>query len=369
MKIIITGGHLTPAMAVIEKLNVEDKILFVGRKHSFENEQALSFEYQTIRKMGIPFYSLITGRLQRKWTRHTLFSLLKFPVGLSQSLWWVFKFKPEIILSFGGYVSLPVVLAGFILRVPIIIHEQTLGAGLANKIASFFASKILISWEDSKKIFPQEKTVLTGNPVRREILNKIHNSEFKIYNSDKNLPLLYVTGGSLGSHVINLTIEKIIKKLLEDFIVIHQTGDSKKYQDFERLRKLKNRLNPKLKKRYFLKKHILSSHVGWVLNRADLVIGRAGANTVTELLYLEKKAILIPLPFSQGDEQAKNASLLKKAKLGEVIMQGELTSGRLYKRIKYMMSKKIKKVIRFDKADAAEKIMEVVLNEISKTKE
>lgn len=368
MKILITGGHLTPALAVIEKLKVGNEILFIGRKHPLEGERAVSFEYQTIRKMGLPFYSLITGRLQRKWTRHTLFSLLKFPVGFFQSLWWVFKFKPEVILSFGGYVSLPVVLAGFILRVPVVIHEQTSGAGLANKMASFFAAKILISWEDSKRFFPTEKTILTGNPIRKEIFAKVRSSEFEVRGSDKNLPLIYITGGSLGSHVINLTIEKIIKKLLEDFIVIHQTGDSKEYGDFDRLGKLKNHLTAKLKKRYFLKKHIQSFDVGGVLNRADLVVGRAGANTVTELLYLEKKAILIPLPFSQGDEQARNASLLKQKKLGEVIMQGELTSGRLYKRIKYMMGKKIKKTRQLEKTDAAEKIMEVILNEVSKTR-
>ena len=126
---------------------------------------------QEITKLGIPFYAINTARLQRKFTKHTVPSLIKFPLGFIQSLKILRKIKPEVVLGFGGYISLPVVLAAAFLKIPIVIHEQTLEAGFANKIEAKFARKICISWQSSEKYFPKEKTVLTGNPLRQVILN------------------------------------------------------------------------------------------------------------------------------------------------------------------------------------------------------
>ncbi|MEK7451076.1 MAG: glycosyltransferase, partial [Patescibacteria group bacterium] len=164
MRVIIIGGHLSPALSIIEKLPKTDKVLFIGRKYVFEGDQALSLEYKTIQSLKIPFVNLITGRLQRKFTKHTIPSLLKLPYGFMRSILALIKFQPDVVLSFGGYLSFPVVLSAFLLRIPIVIHEQTLEAGLANKILSVFAKKICISWETSRKFFPKGKIVLTGNP-------------------------------------------------------------------------------------------------------------------------------------------------------------------------------------------------------------
>lgn len=125
MKLIITGGHLSPMLNVIEELPKEYSVLVIGRKRAIEGDETVSLEYEAIRKKGIPFKSIIAGRLQRKWTKKTLFSVLKFPIGFFQSFFILFSEKPDVVLSFGGYVSLPVVISAFIQRVPIVIHEQT----------------------------------------------------------------------------------------------------------------------------------------------------------------------------------------------------------------------------------------------------
>ncbi len=170
MKLLIVaggGGHFAPALSVIEKLPKDWDLLLVGRKYSLEGDAALSLEYQTAERMHIPFRMLTTGRIQRKLTRHSLLSLLKTPIGMVQALSILRDFKPDVVLSFGGYVAVPLVLAAHFLRIPIIIHEQTFGAGLANKISSRFADKVCISWEESRKYFPNGKVVVTGNPVRK----------------------------------------------------------------------------------------------------------------------------------------------------------------------------------------------------------
>src|SRR3989344_4966493 len=172
-KIIVTGGHLTPALATIEELrkNPDDEIIFIGRAHATEGDKAASVESTTITSLGIKFYSINPGRLQRRFTRFTLGSLVKVPVGLIQALGILSRERPQAILSFGSYVAAPVVVAGWILGIPIITHEQTLRSGLSNKLIARFSKKIAVSWEESLEHFPKNKTVLVGNPIRADLLN------------------------------------------------------------------------------------------------------------------------------------------------------------------------------------------------------
>lgn len=329
MKIILTGGHLTPALAVIEVLK-EEEIIFIGRKYALEGDQTLSLEYKTITSLGIPFKAITTGRLQRKFTKHTIFSLLKIPYGFFQSFLILRRFKPHTVLGFGGYVSLPVIFAAYILRIPVVIHEQTLEAGLANKIGSFFAKKICISWETSRRFFPEDKTILTGNPIRREIIDVFDNTTKEV----NDPPLIYITGGSLGSHAINVLVEKTIKRLLPNARVIHQTGDASEFADFERLSYLRDSLPDEYKKRYLPQRFLEVKEVAQVLKTADLVVGRAGMNTLTELIFLNKPSLLIPL--SQGREQRKNALFLSELGLAEVRLEENLTPDELLNTFKYM---------------------------------
>lgn len=347
MKLVVIGGHLSPALSVIEAMPKDAKILFVGRKYSFEGDKAVSLEYKTIQSLSIQFSEITSGRLQRKFTRYTINSLLKFPIGIIQSFFILRKFKPDVVIGFGGYVSLAVGICAFLMRIPVVIHEQTLEAGFANKIISIFAKKICISWDSSFKYFPRSKTVLTGNPNRhsgKRSASRIANvmgdagqaSMTGLYDMGKKLPIIYITGGSTGSHFINTLVEGCIRQLLDKFIVIHQTGDAQKHNDFVHLQNQRERLSSELKARYTITKFVEPSQVGFILENCDLVISRAGVNIITELIYFEKPAILIPLPFSQREEQLKNARFFEMHKLGEVILQNEIDSEMLYNKVTSM---------------------------------
>jgi UDP-N-acetylglucosamine--N-acetylmuramyl-(pentapeptide) pyrophosphoryl-undecaprenol N-acetylglucosamine transferase len=355
MKIVIVGGHMSPALAVIEKLKNED-IFYIGRKYVFEKDVAISLEYQEVIKLGIPFYSINAARLQRKFTIQTIPSLTKFPSGFFQSLKILKQIKPDVVLGFGGYVSLPVILAAFFLKIPTVIHEQTSEAGLANKIEAKFVNKTCISWETSRKYFPPNKTVLTGNPLGENILNTK-----PIKNNDELLQI-YITGGSGGSHFINSLVENSLSNLLEKFVVIHQTGDAKKYNDFERLQTEKNKLADSIAKNYHLQKFYSPKDMAQNLANADLVVGRAGINTVTELIYFAKPAFLIPLPFAQKNEQLKNALFLKELGLGEVGIQKTLMPkefiSTIYKMCANLKMYQLQKEIKIE--NAAKKIVEVL---------
>lgn len=377
MKILIViggGGHFAPALAVIEKIPKDTEIVLVGRKYALEGDKAISLEYQTAKQLGIPFISLTTGRLQRKFTRHTLTSLLKVSYGLTKALGIVKREKPDVVLSFGGYIAVPIVFAAYILKIPAVIHEQTLEAGAANKMCALFAKAICISFETSKKYFPPRKTIFTGNPVKSNLssnLGKTIRDIFPFTEEDMKLPLLYITGGSLGSHAINLLIQGCLEELLTKFRIIHQTGDAKQYVDFDRLGSFKEKLSNNLKKRYMLAKFINPEDIVVLLHHADIVISRSGINTVLELLYFGKPALLIPLPISQKNEQIKNALFFEQTGLGITLSQKSLTPKRLYEQI-VEMSKNInqykdhaKSARRFIIKDAVERVL-AVLHDITK---
>ncbi|MBI4096936.1 MAG: hypothetical protein HY428_00780 [Candidatus Levybacteria bacterium] len=151
------------------------------------------------------------------------------------------------------------------------------------------------------------------------------------------MPLIYITGGSLGSHAINVLVEGCIEKLLEEYTVLHQTGDARKFGDYERLEQLRSQFSQEKKNRYILKKFVLPSEMGRILQTASLVVGRSGINTVSELLYFETPALLVPLPFAQRGEQRKNALFLKQIGLAEILDQSAATSERLYHMIAEML--------------------------------
>jgi UDP-N-acetylglucosamine--N-acetylmuramyl-(pentapeptide) pyrophosphoryl-undecaprenol N-acetylglucosamine transferase len=351
----------------MDKLKGED-ILYVGRKYALEGDKAFSLEYQTIKSLGIPFFPITTGRLQRKFTRYTISSLFKFPLGFSQSLYILKRFKPDVVLGFGGYVSWPVMVMASFLKIPVIIHEQTLEAGLTNKLAARFATKICISFESSKRFFPIKKVVFTGNPLRKEILEV--NEQPKVENV---IPLIYITGGSLGSHFINDLVKDSVKKLINDFQIIHQTGDSNKYKDFDELQKIKNELGEN-EARYTVKKFLTPLESAKIMQKADLVVARAGINTVSELIFLEKPSLLIPLPFTQNNEQFKNARFLKAQGLGEILEQKKITTdvflNTLEKMKKNIISYKINngRLKALADKDAALRIVEVVKDVYKKKK-
>lgn len=334
MKVLITGTHFTPAVAVIEELKKMDgvKLLYVGRNTTLEGDKTPSVESKVLPLLGVKFIPIIAGRLQRVFTLYTVPSLLKIPIGFLQTLYIILSEKPDVILSFGGYVAVPVVFWGWLWSVPIIIHEQTLVSGLSNKISALFADKICLSFSPDLSI-QKEKVILTGNPIRQEIMQLNDNLDpeyerfFNVAESEK-LPVILITGGNQGSHILNLAVEKILDKLTKISLVIHATGDNK-FHDFERLEKMQNG--------HYLTRKWINREWGVVLSKIDLVISRAGINTLTELAYLGKPALVIPLPYLYQDEQNKNARYFEKLGLVKILPQYELSAESFFQRIKSML--------------------------------
>lgn len=367
MKLMLVGGHLSPALAILDVLPKDTKIVFVGRKYALEGDKAFSLEYATITKLGIDFCGTTAGRLQRKFTLWTIPSLLKLPLGFIHSFFILKRFKPDVVLGFGGYISVPIgIMAGF-LRIPLIIHEQAIEGGLANKILSRFALRICISWEETRLVFPKEKTILTGLPIRKFSNRRL----WKRFWKDTNLPLIYITGGSLGSHFINSLVENSLKGLLKDFRVVHQTGDTKEYADFERLNNLKNSLPQKFKDRYILQKFVEPSDVGGILREADLVVSRSGINTIAELILFKNPAILVPLPFLK--EQITNGLLFKKLGGGEIRFQKDLAPSSFLQTLHEMFGsldvyRKNLEKSSLIKENAAQNIVQVISDVLDKKK-
>lgn len=324
MKILVTGAHFTPAVATIEELEKvkEVEIIYAGRRTTLEGDDSLSAESKELTSLGIKFIPIITGRLQRSFSIYTILSLLKIPVGALQALYIILSQHPDVILSFGGYVAVPIVIIGWLFSIPIIIHEQTLVPGLANKISSFFADKIAVSFE--KSWYNPEKVILTGNPIRREIVEI--SKGVKLAHPKGGFVIL-VTGGNQGSHVINQAVEGCLDQLTKTAFVIHITGDSK-FDDFERLRKLREP-----GERYKVRKWI-GKEYGEVLQKADLVVCRAGINTLMELAVLGKPALVIPIP---NKEQEGNAKYFEELGLIRQLPQSKLSPEKLLKEINFML--------------------------------
>lgn len=326
----ITGGHLTPALAVIEEIrrqNINWNILFIGRKHAFESKGSPTQEERLIKAYAIPFHALFTGRQGP--------SLWKFPIGFFQSFFLLTSYRPAAVLSFGGYIAFPVAVAAWILRIPIITHEQTGGLGLANRVISRFSRRVIFSNK-------------SGVPLRRALFNPPEKPSFPI---DTKLPILYVTGGSTGASSLNALVYPLIAELTKTYTVIHQVGSGDKLKA------------PAAYGRYVVAQYFDTEDVAWIYAHAALLIGRAGANTVAESAALGVPALFIPLPWSSGNEQMNNAHGLEREGMAVVVKQEELSSGALISQIEKMMEhigeykKSAEKVAKVYPRDGAEKVV------------
>lgn len=318
-KLVLTGGHgATAALAIGEEIVSRDlnwDVYWIGDATPAE---------KTLGEYGVKVRKIIAGRLKKKGDLLSkALAYLKIPIGFVHAFYVVSRISPDLILSFGGFAALPVVFSSWVLGIPIIIHEQIAGAGLANKLSSPFARKIAVSRTDSLKLFPKSKTILTGNPLVSSIL-KIHAKE-KIGNP----PTIFITGGSSGSQIINEAVDNILEKLLEEFFVIHQTGKG----NFEHFFKRKKEFGPKLARRYEVFDYVSPNEVARCFARSDIVVSRAGANTIADIVATRRPAILVPIPWSIGDEQRKNALTAVKIGLADILEQTHLTGESLFAEI------------------------------------
>ena len=310
-KIIMTGGgtagHVTPNIALMPSLKKAGyDITYIGSYNGMEKG--------LIEAQGIPYYGISSGKLRRyfDWKNFTdPFRILK---GYSQAVKLMKKLRPDVVFSKGGFVSVPVVLAAKMCHVPAIIHESDITPGLANKLAIPGASKVCCNFPETLKYLPEDKAVLTGSPIRQELFGGDAQKAISYCRfPNHNKPVLLVVGGSSGSRAINEAVRKILPELLENFYVIHLCG--------------KGNLNEELKgvlgyAQFEYIKHELKD----LFALTDIVISRAGANAICELLALRKPNLLIPLSAnaSRGD-QILNAKSFQKQGFSCVLEEEALT--------------------------------------------
>lgn len=333
MKLVITGGHHSSAIPVIKRIkDISPKtfIYWIGHRRTLKGDLNDTLEYREITSLGIPFYDLKAGKVYKTFN---IVRLLKVPYGFFQAFFILLKLKPDVILSFGGYLAVPVVIAGWFLGIPSITHEQTVVAGYANKVIALFAQKILVSWPQSMLNFPKKKTIFSGIPLRKEI-NEIKSDSFSI---NRQLPTVFVTAGKTGSHTINELVKNNLEKLLSFSNVIHQCGDNSVHHDLEKIKTLYAELSSKVPGKYFPKTFIFSDEIGEAYSKADLVVARSGAHTVSELLFLRKPCMLIPLSWVSHNEQYENAKMLVESGLGAIVNETDCSGSAFLSQILKML--------------------------------
>lgn len=320
-KVLFTGGHAgSTAYALIEEIkkrNLYWDIFFVGSRSAVEGKKVETYEEKILPKLGVRYLPLTTGRVQRRFTFWTIPSLLKIPLGFFGALRYLLKINPDIVVSFGGFVGFPVVVMAKLLGKKVFVHEQTSVVGLSNRYSAIFADKVFISRENSKKYLPKEKIVLTGNPISEEILSLTPKNKLG------TPPMVVVTGGSRGSVYLNKAVEEMLPLVSGKFNIIHQVGTV----EFDKFKNIKENLNnPKWYQIYSV-----SPPEEWkkVLALADVIVSRAGANTVSELMIIKTPCVLVPLPFIYLNEQSVNAESLKHFGTALVIKQDDLNKNSL----------------------------------------
>ena len=344
--IVISGGHLTPALALIDYLLTKQpqvNIHMIGRLYSQSGKSQRSREQAEIKQRQLPFYHLAAPKFANRAWWQKIISLPQLGASIFKAWWLLNKIQPDVFISFGGYLAVPIAVAAKLKQIPIITHEQTHTLGLANRQISKLAQKVAVSHPSTLNLLPKNLGVLTGNPLRSELFTMQPRPDWL---AQPNLPLIYVTGGRLGSEVINTTIGQCLPQLLKKYIIIHQTGSSTVRRNYrQEMEQVVKNLPPRLQKRYYIREWVTATELAWILQSASLVISRAGANTTQELKTLKVQSVLIPLPFAFDNEQYKNAQELVNLKLAQIVEQKDLAATDLIKIINQSISNHYKNSI------------------------
>ena len=313
-RIVLTGGgtagHVTPNMALVPSLKEAGyDIQYIGSYNGIEK--------RLIEEMGIPYHGISSGKLRRYFDPKNFSDPFKVMKGYLEASHMIRKLKPDIVFSKGGFVSVPVVLAAKRRRVPVIIHESDLTPGLANKICIPAATKVCCNFPETLEHLPKEKAVFTGSPIRQELLTGNADAALKFCGLSAGKPVILIIGGSLGSVVINNAVREILPDLLKDFHVIHLCGKGKVDDSLKSLEG-------------YVQFEYIKSELKDLFALADVVISRAGANAICELLALHKPNLLIPLSAnaSRGD-QILNARSFERQGFSKVLEEEELNKSTL----------------------------------------
>lgn len=289
MKILLSGGgtagSVSPLLAVadeIQKNDKETKFLWIGGKVGPEQEMVATH--------NIEFKKICAGKLRRYFSLKNLIDIFRIKIGFLQAFFIILNFKPDVIVSAGSFISVPIVWAGWLLRKKILIHQQDIRPGLANKLMAPFADKITVSFSESLKDYSKEKTILTGNPVRNDIFLGDKKRAVKLFNLEDNLPTVLIVGGGTGAINLNKFVLDGLNELTKFCQVIHITGKGK---------------HVKVQNNKYHQYDFLKNEFADAIEIADLVVSRAGLGSLTELSALKKPAIIIPLAKSHQEVNAK----------------------------------------------------------------
>lgn len=368
-----TGGHTYPALTAVRALRSrlaesgrQVDVLWVGAADSLESRVAVS--------EGVAFVAVATGKIRRSANPLKLVSpanvrdMGNVPRGVAQARGIVARFAPQVVLATGGYVAVPVGLAAAMCRAALVVHEQTVRLGLANRVLARVATRVAVSSASTLSLLPKaarSTAVVTGNPVRPEVLRGQADRAVEalgLARFDRTLPTVYVTGGAQGSVQINNVVSDILPWLLSRANVVHQCGEA----NVDALREHACRLPADLACRYYLT-GFLGSELPDVMALADVVVSRSGAGTVAELTALGKPAVLIPLASSAGGEQTHNARHLHEAGAAQVVL-GEVSADSVREAVGVLLTDPERRRAMAERAralgrpDAGDRLVDVVLS-------
>jgi UDP-N-acetylglucosamine--N-acetylmuramyl-(pentapeptide) pyrophosphoryl-undecaprenol N-acetylglucosamine transferase len=331
-----TGGHVFPLVSVIRNLkkefseNEDLELFYIAPKDSIPD---FSFSEE-----GLETRYIFAGKLRRYLSPVSIFlnliDLIKIPIGIIQSIIHIFKISPDLVFSKGGYGSVPVVIAAKIMQIPIILHESDAIPGLANRIVSKFSTEIFVAFQKTKGINPGKKFVI-GNPIRKELTRGSAFEAQKRFNLQGEKPIILVIGGSQGSLRINDTILAILPQLLDRYEIIHITGERNYKQVKNESHAL---LKEDLEKFYHPFPFFAEDELKDAYAAADLIVSRAGAGSIFEILANHKASILIPLAGAAQNHQAENAYRLAERGAAIVMEEENLTPHFFLERIKSLFS-------------------------------
>lgn len=345
-KIILTGGgtagHVTPNIALIPSLRAEGySIVYIGGRNSIEKE--------LIEAQGVEFYEISAGKLRRYLSAKNLSDMFKVVKGIGEARSLVKKLKPGLIFSKGGFVAVPVAIAGWLCRVPVIIHESDLTPGLANKLALRFASAVCVSFPETAKKIGKPNTTVTGSPIRGGITLGERSRGLAYCGLTGAKPVILLTGGSQGSKILNAALREALPALTNSFDVIHLCGKGNKAE---------------INQSSYFQLEYATDELRDLFAACDLVVSRAGANTIFEILALRKPNLLIPLSkeASRGD-QIENAASFEAQGFSAVLKEEALTAESLAAAVNELYAKRggyIEKMKASTQLSGVEEVMAVI---------
>lgn len=339
-----TAGHVTPNIAMIPALQEKGfQISYIGSYDGIEKK--------LIEEMGIPYYGISSGKLRRYFDPKNFTDPFKVLKGYQEARKLLKKLKPDVVFSKGGFVTVPVVIAAKHRKIPAIIHESDMTPGLANKLCIPSAVKVCCNFPETVDKLPSDKAVLTGTPIRQELLNGNKLAALKFTGLKPDKPVLMVIGGSLGSVAVNTAVRQILPELLKDFQVVHLCGKEKLDESLTSLDG-------------YVQYEYIKKELADLFALSDIVISRAGANAICEISALKKPNLLIPLSAnaSRGD-QILNARSFEKLGYSKVLEEEELNNEILLKTIRYLYANKdsyIKAMSESSQMDSIGKIVQMI---------